>query len=116
MNKIENNERLISEVKLRKFVEKLNVQNNKYIMNTINAAYEKEKQTFLSLYNGDIIKVQSIVLDLSYSEISEKLGISKDRLYSFKNGESKLLLTKISSQLTELLKIDINQLWVYLKR
>lgn len=116
LNKIENNERLISEVKLRKFVEKLNVQNNKYIMNTINAAYEKEKQKFLSFYNGDIIKVQSIVLDLSYSEIAETLGISKDRLYSFKHGESKLLLIKISAQLTELLKFDINYLWVYLNR
>lgn len=114
--KIENNERLISEVKLRKFAEKLNVQNNKYIMNTISAAYEKEKQKFLSLYNGDIIKVQSIVLDLSYSEIAEKLGISKDRLYSFKYGGSKLLLIRISSQLTELLKFDINYLWVYLNR
>lgn len=116
LNKIENSERLISEVKLRKSAEKLNVQNNKYIMNTVSAAYEKEKQKFLSLYNGDIIKVQSIVLDLSCSEIAEKLGISKDRLYSFKHGGSKLLLIKISSQLTELLKFDINYLWVYLNR
>lgn len=114
LNEIEHDERLISEKFLKRIVKKINVQNDKFIMEQINMAYEKTKLKFLSLYNGDIIKTQSIVLGLSNSNLAEELGISKRQLYAIRSGHNKLLLINLSSKIAKILKLDIGELWVYL--